>query len=125
MKWLKLILYLFGLYYLVAGLAALFVPKLCFSLYGVASVSPSASMTARWLGAMAIAVGFGAFTYVKKPVYQVRQILVISVFANLTGSLLGAFSGEISFSYLWLDTFFNVALILALISYGHRYEFTM
>lgn len=117
----KFVLYIFAGYNFIVGIIAVIMPSLVASIYSVDSISPEFSMASRWLGALAIAMAYGALVIVKKPNKEIARILIIGAYATMIASVLGIFSGEVAASNIWFDFVLQAALVVALTMSGKDY----
>lgn len=114
-SYVKLMFYAFGLYYLVMGLIAVFSPGLAAGFYGATELGPEASLAARWVGALALAIAYGAFAVVSTLRKEILRLLLIAALATIAANVLAVFAGDARFGQLLFDFVIHVGLVAAVI----------
>lgn len=114
----KWALYLFAAYNAIVGAIAVFMPKLLPPLYAVDTFSPEASMTSRWLGALAIAMAYAAIVYIRTANKEIARVLIVGAIATIAASVIGVIIGEASVSNIWFDFLFQAILVTAVMASG-------
>ncbi len=109
---------LFGAYNLVVGVIAVFAPSVTASLYAVSQVTPEFFAASRWIGALAIAIAYGAFTAAKTGSREMVNLVAISAVAAIVASILSIMKGDAAFGNMVLDFIFQAALIIVLVVKG-------
>jgi len=122
----RLVLYVFGAYNMIFGAIAVISPSITAVLYSVPEVTPEWSGAARWVGAFAVAIGYGAFSAVKTGNKEMLKLLVISAYAMMIATIFSVFKGEASIFNVSFDFIIQAALVIALYTTGKknsRYNF--
>ncbi|MEW6173897.1 MAG: hypothetical protein AB1510_12700 [Bacillota bacterium] len=108
-------LYLFGAYNIAAGFTALISPSCTAVLYSVPSVSPEFIGTCRWVGALSIAIGYGAFSAVKSGDRRMINLVLISAVMMIIGSAWSVADGVATWANIGVDSAIQAVAIVALL----------
>ncbi|MEW6181750.1 MAG: hypothetical protein AB1500_01045 [Bacillota bacterium] len=107
---------LFGAYNIVTGIIAITSPSLTAVLYSAPSAaSPEFIIPTRWVGALAIAIGYGAFSAVRSGDQKMVNLLLISAVMTLVGSLWSVTGGIATWANVGYDSAIQAVAILALL----------
>lgn len=112
------VLYIFGLYNLVLGGIAIVYPPITAVLYSLSSFSPEWAFASRWVGALAVAIGYAAFSFAQTGNREVKMIIIISAAASLLASILGIINGEAGIVNIAFDSILQAAVIIVLVFWG-------
>lgn len=110
----KWVLYVFAAYNIIVGIIAVTMPSLLENLYAISTLGPETIMTGRWLGALAIAIGYGAFTIVRTPNKEIVHVLIISAIVTMFASILGVLNGNAAVNNIAFDFVLQLALVIVL-----------
>ncbi len=111
--YIKGVLYLYAVYNLIMGLIAVFSPSLAGTIYGGGAFTPEFALAARWAGALAIGIAYGAFAAAVKMKRDILRLLLIAAAATVVANLLALFAGDATLGQVWFDFILQMALVVA------------
>jgi hypothetical protein len=101
---------------MVIGLIAIVFTPWVAALYLVPDATPEWSAATRWIGALAVAIGYAAFLVAKSPDRKLINVIMLSAVMTIIASLWSIFAGDGTLANFWYDLVIQLIVLITLLT---------